>query len=261
MTKMQKMFRRLTIFVLVVLAAAATARAQSDGQQNEIEVRGVYSIPSGDASFSTTTTHGTDLSFGRDFDFRNQLGFELRYTRWSKNGRHKFFVDYGHTDWSRDTVLSRSIAFNGRIYIANANLTSDFKLSDFRAMYSYRWGNEKFRFGPMGDVGVVNTHLNVNGTTTSGTVDTEASTSTFSATVGYDLDYHPTPKIAISHNLGAIAFSGEHFFHTEGDVKYFFAHHYGVSGGYKAARYKIVDGDNFVSVRTHGPFFGGVFRF
>jgi len=260
---MRKLFWRPAIFLSVVLAAAATARAQSAGgqQQNEVEVRGVYSIPSGDASFSTTTTNGTDISFGRDFDFRNQLGFELRYTRLSKNDRHKFLVDYGHTDWSRDTVLNRSIAFNGRIYIANANLTSDFKLSDFRAMYSYRWGNEKFRIGPMGDIGVVTTRLNVNGTTTSGPVDTEASTSTFSATVGYDLDYRPTPKLTISHNLGAIAFSGEHFFHTEGDVKYFFAHHYGVSGGYKAARYKIVDGDNRVSVRTHGPFFGGVVRF
>jgi Outer membrane protein beta-barrel domain len=263
MTKMQKMFRRSAIFVSVMLVATVAARAQSAGgeQQNEVEVRGVYSIPSGDASFSTTTSSGTDISFGRDFDFRNELGFELRYTRRSTNDRHKFVVDYGHTDWSRSTVLNRSLAFNGRIYIANVNTTSDLNLSDFRAMYSYRWGNEKFRFGPMADAGFVKMSLDIKGTTTTGPVDSEASTTKFVATVGYDLDYRPTPKIVISHNLGAIAFSGEHFFHTEGDVKFFLARHYGVSGGYKAARYKLVDGDNFFNVRTHGPFFGGVLRF
>jgi len=113
----------------------------------------------------------------------------------------------------------------------------------------------------MADMGIITTRLDITGTTSSGTRSSEGSISKFAATVGYDLDYDPTSKINVFNNLGAIAFQGEHFFHTEGGVKVFPTHHVGVSGGYRFERYKLKDNDNFVTIRQHGPFFGGVFRF
>jgi hypothetical protein len=259
---MRKLFSNVLLTMMIALAMVVTAYSQStDRPKNEIEIRGTYSIPSGDANFSGTTSSGSTLDFSRDFDFKNQFGFQLRYAYRSSNGKHKIVGDYDNTSWSRGATLSRSFTFGGETYVANAAAKADLKLTTFRAMYAYRWGNDKIRIGPMVDMGIITTHLDITGTTNSGIRSSDGSISKFAATVGYDLDYDPTPKINVFNNLGAIAFQGEHLFHAEGGVKVFPARHFGVSGGYRFERYKVKDNDNFVTVRQHGPFFGGVLRF
>jgi hypothetical protein len=67
--------------------------------------------------------------------------------------------------------------------------------------------------------------------------------------------------VSIFHNLGGGAVKGERLFNTEGGAKYFPSKHFGVSGGYRFARYKAFEDDNFITVKIHDPFFGGIFRF
>ena len=155
----------MTTVVLLFVAAAIANSQTPDPPRNEIEVRGVLSIPSGDASFSTDGTSGDVISFSQDFDFRNELGFELRYTHRTASGKHKFQAGYGQTTWNRNTTLSRSFTFRGETFEANLDAAADLRLSTFRAMYAYRWGNEKLRIGPMVDMGTVSTRLNINATT------------------------------------------------------------------------------------------------
>jgi hypothetical protein len=250
----------LTAGTVLVLATSGIAQS-TDQPRNEIELRGVYSIPSGEARFSTSTSIGTVLDFDRDFGFRNELGFQLRYTHKSENKKHKLLLDYSQTDWERSSTLTRSFNFLGETYLANLNTTSDLKLRSFRGMYSYRWGNDKIRFGPMVAAGVVAVRLNISGTTNNGARTAEGEINKLAATVGYDLDYDPLPKLNIFHNLGGIVFQGDHFFHTEGGLKYFFVRNVGVTGGYKYEYYKLEDGSNFITVKKHSPFFGGIFRF
>jgi hypothetical protein len=224
-------------------------------------VRGVVSVPSGEASFSSNGTTGTVISFDRDFDFRNELGFEARYTYRTDNGKHKFLGEYSQTSWERSNTLTRSFTFLGQTYVANLDTSADLRLSTFRAMYAYRWGNDKIRIGPMADMGVVSTKLELTGTTNNGTRTESGKITKFAATLGYDLDYDPTSNVNIFHNLGAIRFQGERLFHVEGGARIFVTRQFGFSGGYKALRYRVEKNDNFILVRTHGPFFGGVFRF
>ena len=260
---MGKRFSILIFNALIVIAQpfAAPAQSSSDKPKNEIEIRGTYAVPSGEANFSGTGASGSTIDFHRDFDFKNEFGFEVRYAYRSENGKHKIVADYDNTSWERNTTLSRSFTFRGETYVANANIDGDLKLQTFRAMYAYRWGNDKIRFGPMVDMGIIKTSLDLTGTTNNGTRTTDGSISKFAATVGYDLDYDPTPKVNLFHNLGAIAFQGEHLFHTEGGVKVYVTKNFGALGGYKAQRYRLEDGGNFLTIRQHGPFFGGVFRF
>jgi hypothetical protein len=247
--------------MVLAIFIAAPAQSSSDRLRNEIEVNAIISIPSGNSNFSGTTSSGSTLDFARDFDFKNEVGFDLRYLYRSENNKHKILAEYTHTDWSRSATLTRSFTFRGETYVANAAISSELNLGTFRAMYAYRWGNDKVRIGPMVDVGVITARLKLNGVTNSGVRSGEGSISKFAATIGYDLDYDPTSKVNIYNNLGAIAFQGDHFFHVDGGVKYFPVRHFGVNGGYRAVRYKLVDNENFISIRTHGPFFGGVFRF
>ena len=257
---MRKLAYYLTALTSMMFLVSIAVYAQ-DQPLNEIEVRGVYSIPSGESRFSTSGSSGTTIDFSRDFDFRNELGFDLRFTRASTNRKHKLLAEYGATSWNRTTSLSRSFTFRGETYVANLNATADLKLRTFRAMYAYRWGNEKVRFGPMADMGVIDVRLKVSGSTNNGERTTEGSLTKFAATVGYDLDYEPSSKVNIFNTLGGIVFMGQRFFRTEGGLRYFPTRHFGMSGGYRYERYKVVDGDYFITVQSHGPFVGIVFRF
>ena len=251
----------LTIASLLLFTTFLTVYAQNSRPKNEIEIRGMSSIPSGEASFSSNGDMGTVISFSRDFDFRNELGFQLQYTHRTESGKHKFLGEYSQTSWDRSNTLSRSFTFRGQTYVANLDASADLRLSTFRAMYAYRWGNDKIRIGPMADMGVVSTRLNVTGTTNNGTRSESGKITKFAATLGYDLDYDPTSTVNIFNNLGAIAFQGERLFHVEGGVRVFPTRQFGFSGGYRALRYRVENNDNFILVRAHGPFFGGVFRF
>jgi len=255
--------RKISILTIVALFAfASAAQAQSsDKPKNEIEVHGTFSIPSGEANYSGTGASGSTIDFGRDFDFKNEFGWRARYTYRSSNGKHKFMVDYDATNWERNTILTRSFTFRGETYVANATIDGELKLQTFRAMYAYRWGNEKVRFGPMVDAGFVRTSLDLTGSTNNGIRTTEASVTKLAATIGYDLDIDPTSQVNVFHNLGWIVFQSDHLFHTEGGVKVYFTKSLGAVGGYRAQRYKFEDGSNFLTVRENGPFFGGVFRF
>ena len=251
----------LSISSVVLLFAFVTADAQDPRPKNEIEVRGVLSVPSGEASFTSNGNTGSVISLDGDFDFRNELGFEARYTYRTENGKHKFLGEYSQTSWERSNTLTRSFTFLGQTYVANLDTSADLKLSTFRAMYAYRWGNDKIRIGPMADMGVVSTSLDLTGTTNNGTRTESGKITKFAATLGYDLDYDPNSKVNIFHNLGAIRFQGERLFHVEGGARIFVTRQFGFSGGYKAIRYRVEKNDNFILVRAHGPFFGGVFRF
>ena len=60
-----------TIFVLFF---ALIANSQvPEGSQNEVEVRGVVSVPSGEASFSSNGSLGSVISFERDLTFATRL--------------------------------------------------------------------------------------------------------------------------------------------------------------------------------------------
>jgi hypothetical protein len=260
---MKKFSLRLTASMVILLAAVVLVEAQSAAgePQNEVEVRGTFSIPSGEASFGSAGNSGSTISFSRDFDFSNEFGFEVRYQRKSANLKHKFLVDYSDTGWERSATLTRSFTFRGETYVANASLAGNLSLRQFRAMYAYRWGNEKLRFGPMFDAGVITTRLKISGTTNNGARTGEGSITKLAATIGYDVDYDPHPKVNLFNNLGAIAFQGERLFHVEGGAKYFPSRHFGLSGGYRFQRYKVNDDPDFLTVRSNGPFFGGVVRF
>jgi hypothetical protein len=252
--------RQLLSSIVLLLIAVIAVNAQ-DPMYNEIEVRGTVAIPSGEARFSSNGNIGSVIDFSRDFDFKNEIGFLARYTHWSKNGKHKISGEYSQTSWDRQTSLSRSFTFRGETFQANLDASGKLRLNDFKVMYAYRWGNEKVKIGPMVDMGVIRTRLEISGTTNNGSRTAEGSITKFAATVGYDLEYMPAPRVYIFNNLGAIAFQGERLFHVEGGVKGFFTEHFGASGGYRYQRYRVEKSDDFLKINNHGPFFGGVVRF
>jgi hypothetical protein len=259
---MRNLKRNSLLVVFVVATACVNVIAQADKPKHEIEIRATVAVPSGEANFSGTGASGSTLDFNRDADFSNEWGFDIKYAYRTPDGKHKFGVEYFNTDWDRTRVIGRSFTFRGETYVAGAAIESNLRQSAFKGMYAYRWGNDKIRIGPMIDFGVVPTRLDITGVTLSGgSRKTEGEISKFAATVGGDMDYDPTDKVNIFGNIGGIAFHHDRLFHAEGGMKYFPAKNFGVVGGYKFQNYKWVNDDNFLRVRSHGPFVGGVLRF
>jgi Outer membrane protein beta-barrel domain len=250
----------LTLLLLVLIVTTPSADAQSD-LRHEIEVRGVYLIPTGEVSLSNTQTSGTTIDFERDFDLPNRFGIDLKYTYRSENRKHKLWVGYARSSYSSTTTLTRTIEFLGQTYTANLQIKSERTLSDLAAGYSYRWGTENFRIGPMGTLGFVKPEVTIDSVSNTNISRREGSITKFAALIGYDLDYDPSSRINIFHNLGAIAYKRDRLFHAEGGIRVYPSEHFGVSGGYKFVNYKLVDGINFISAREHGPFIGGLLRF
>ncbi|MFL6230360.1 MAG: hypothetical protein ACJ741_16430, partial [Pyrinomonadaceae bacterium] len=118
---MRKFHFGMVIGALILMAAGARVSAQTAAPKNEIEVNGIYAIPGGAASFSGTTAAGTAISFDNDFDFKNKLGFGLRYIYRSENGKHKIILNYARTSSDNTRALSRTIIFRDQIYTANLN--------------------------------------------------------------------------------------------------------------------------------------------
>ena len=248
--------------LVVSLSVIVSVKGQSTDQpRSEFEVRGLYSIPSGDTRFSTSGSTGSTISFKNDFDFGNALGYGFRFSHKTETGKHKFLAEYSAVSWDRTRTLTRSFTFLGQTYVASLQTSSELKLRTFRAMYSYRWGNEKIRIGPMFDMGVISTSVELTGATNNGVRSAEGKIRKFAGTVGYDLDWNPVPSVTVFNNLGGIKFKNERLFHVEGGVKYFPARHFGVSGGYRFQRYKLSEDDNFIRVSSNGPFVGGIVRF
>jgi hypothetical protein len=248
--------------VVLFVAFAAAYGQSADEPRNEIEVRGNLTVPTGSANFSGTTNSNNTIDFEKDFSFDNKLGYAVKGIHRSENQKHKFVVSYGRDNWDQQRTLTRSFTFRGETYVANASADLGITLRKFRAGYAYRWGNEKIRFGPMMNGGFITTSVKITGTTNNGTRTAEGSITKFAGSVGYDLEAKPIPKVTIFHDLGWIIFQGDHLFHTEGGVKVFPARHFGVVGGYNFQRVELGgENDNFMLVRQHGPFFGGVVRF
>ena len=259
--KMHKVASYILV-IIIVLTVTATAFAQTDKPKNEIEIRATVSVPSGEANFSGTNDAGSTLDFNRDFNFSNEWGFEAKYLYRSESGKHKFVADYATTDWDRTRVILRTFTFRGQTYVAGGAVEGNLRQSVWKGMYAYRWHKDKVHVGPMIDMGVVPTRLDITGTTLSGgSRQAEGSITKFAATVGGDLDYDPTDKINIFGNLGGIAFHHDRLFHAEGGLKYYASQHFGVVGGYKFQRYRWVNDNNFLRLNSHGPFVGGVIRF
>lgn len=258
---MRKLYFGIILSAIVMVAAVASVSAQTTAPKNEVEIHGIYAIPSGSASFSGTTTAGTTISFANDFGFKNKLGFGLGYIYRSENGKHKLMANYSRTSTDNTRTLSRTFIFQGQTYTAGLNTKAESSLGLFLAGYAYRWGNKKVRIGPMGQVGFATARLALSAVSNTAIAAREGSITALAGTIGYDMDINPTAKVNIFNNVGIAKYKNERFLRGEVGIKYYATQAVGVTGGYQFGKYKLVNNQNFIEADENGPFFGVVFRF
>jgi len=247
--------------ILVLLTTAIMAQAQTATPKNEVEITGSYVFQSGTLKFSTTTAPGTVISLKDDLDLKSKLGYGLRYTYRSENGKHKMWATYSRTSEDGTKTLSRTLTFLGQTYTANLAVRSERSLGMFLASYAYRWGNKKVRIGPMAQVGWSTTRVAIAAVSNSAIAAREGSTSAVAGSFGYDMDINPSEKVNIYNNVGIAVLFGERFVRGEVGVRYYLTRSFGLTGGFKFGTYKVLKDDNYVQADQNGPVFGGLIRF
>ena len=133
------MFRSVKYFLaLALIAVTGTLVFAQEKLKHEVEIRATVSVPSGEANFSGTGASGSTIDFNRDFDFKNEWGFEIKYAYRSENGKHKFVFDYANTDWDRTRTITRSFTFRGETYVVGAAVEGNLRQSVWRGIPAER---------------------------------------------------------------------------------------------------------------------------
>ncbi len=259
---MQKKYFGIIFAVLIPLTTAIMAQAQTAATpKNEVEVTGNYVFQSGSLRFSTATIPGTVVSLKDDVALKNNVGYGLRYTYRSENGKHKIWAAYSHTSGNNTTTLARTFVFLGQTYTANLAVHAEHSLGMFLASYAYRWGNKKVRIGPMAQLGWSTTRVALAAVSNNAISAKEGSVSALAGAFGYDMEINPSAKINIYNNVGFAVLSGERFARGEAGLRYSITKAFGLTGGFKFGKYKVLKNDNYIQASQNGPVFGAFFRF
>lgn len=259
---MKKAYFGIIFAVMIPLTTAIIAQAQTAvTPKNEVEVTGSYLFESGSLRFSTATDPGTVISLKNDLDLKNKVGYGLRYTYRSENGKHKIWATYSHTSANNTKTLARTVVFLGQTYTANLAVRAEHSLGMFLASYAYRWGTKKVRIGPMAQLGWSTTRVALTAESNNAIAAKKGSVSAVAGAFGYDMDINPSTKINIYNNVGIAVLSGERFARGEVGLRYSITRTFGLTGGFKFGKYKVLKDDNYVQASQNGPVFGAFFRF
>lgn len=256
----------------LVMAASSPAWAQSSDQNfAEFTVQAQWKNFSKSAGL--TIPPNTQINFKSDSGFGTSVGPVFRFIFIPKGklwgADNKFRIDYGWLNRDQNFIINRTISIPGRVILINSNLDLNIKTKDFRLAYSPRWGNDKFRIGPLFEYEHLSVNLNLTNLTPGAPppINTELNVPNNILNLGYDFDITPSEKVDIYGFLGVIPCCGGgwHGVNTEYGVKFYPAKHFGINAGFRYSNLRFegtVNGITFTSkLGGIGPLLGATVRF
>lgn len=113
----------------------------------------------------TTSGSGTEIDFDRDLGQGGTKALPFFAATWRPWDHHEFELNYYTNSNSGTRTLSRDITFDGKTYIANAQLASKFSTDAGSIVYRYwAWTNENAAFGISGGLQWYSFTLDLTGT-------------------------------------------------------------------------------------------------
>jgi hypothetical protein len=256
---------RVVLFsTLIVLTGSVSAHAQLPAEDHVVELGVMFWKPSPGLILSTDTL----LSAGvNEVDFVQEFGLEDKYFpefRATIGRNHKFRTSFVTFDYDAETIITRTIVFQGRTFTIGAPATADIKWNLYK--FGYEWD---FVSRERGFVGFI-ADLKYNKVRAS--IDSPALTSAATTDVTA-----PVPTIGVigrGYLAPAVSITGEFtgFSLTPGDdeAKLFdfdlygtvsMGRNFGVQGGYRSVVVDYVVDEDSGDLKMKGLYFGAVVRF
>jgi hypothetical protein len=245
------------VFALgIVLALAAPAPASALGDFVGVEANLWRQGFDGTARIHDGSGGGTS------FDFRNTFGIEENDTAkvgrvWFRLGKSRLFFDYSDTSRSGSTILSAPITFHGTTYNAET-VTSDLDFTLLQGAYRYTFDFKLVEFGVGLGFNIAQVNMELNGSTNGReTLDENIPYPTISAALA--IKPFPGFHIRAEANGMSVGVSGNtvDILDARLQIEYYFAHVFGLYGGYRSYRFNLEAEDfGVVDTTSDGPYFG-----
>jgi hypothetical protein len=245
----------------MVLFAGVTATAFSqvadkedfDNYHLRIDTAWYYSDPTGTIHGSATTDNGT-IDLNKDLGFSSYSTFAGK-ADWKFTRKNHLYVSVIPFNFSRQTVLNRTITFQGQTF--NAGLTTSSSLDTLFVAPGYQYDIIRRRRGHLG-IGLQMDLFNTTGKISAAAQVTGdgvhhaavSATGSLLAPIpvaGPSFRYYVTdsPKVFIEGNVyGMYLFGYGNFVSTAGNIGFTLSKHFSLLGGYQLASHLVVNNAN-----------------
>jgi len=255
--------RRLRIPLLVgvglVVALPRVAAAQW------IELEGRYWRPdvSARAKIEGGDLPGTAFDFGKDLGIDAEPLADLRLSVFT-GPNSKLRLAYTHADFEGDTILGRTIQFNGTDYPAMTRVVSELDVHYFRLGWIWQVPVIAgiLKVGPV---------LEAKGAIVEATLKAPAATPPLRETetvaiaiptVGVAIDVSPHRVVDLFAEVSGLTLGDRgHVVDAEAGVRVTLIKFLAITGGYRFLEVRGEEARSFAKLRLSGPFVGATFRF
>ncbi len=255
---------RLATFSTLIVLCAASAFAQVPAEDHVAEIGVMFWKPSPLLTLSTDTLTGAGVG---EVDFVEEFGIEDKYFpefRVTLGRTHKFRASFVTFKYDAETIIQRTITFQGRTFNIGAPATADIKWNLYNLGYEWDFvSRERGFFGLIVDLKYNKVEASIDSP-----VLTAAATTNVTApvpTLGAIGRGYVAPNVSITGE-----FTGLSFTPGEDELKFWDFDLYGtvsagrnfaVQGGYRSVVADYIIDEDTGDLKMKGLYFGALVRF
>jgi len=248
-----------------LILPAPCAHAQSLPPEDHVVELGVmFWKPSPELVLSTDALSAAGVN---EVDFVQEFGIEDTFFpefRATLGRNHKFRVSFVTIKYDAETIVQRTIRWEGRTFNIGVPASADIKWNLWK--FGYEWdvvSRERGFFGLIADLKYnrVEASIDSPALTSAAATDTTALVPTFGAIGRGRL----APMVSVTGELTGLSITRDEFeakffdFDLYGTVS--FGRHVGVQGGYRSVVVDYLVDEDSGDLKMKGPYFGAVVRF
>ena len=261
---MRNLLRVVLLSSLILLAASESAYAQLTAEDHVVELGVMSWKPSPELILSTDTLVGAGVN---EVDFVQEFGIEDKYFpefRATIGRNHKFRTSFVTFDYDAETIITRTITFQGRTFTIGVPATADISWKLYK--FGYEWdfvSRERGFFGVIVDLkyNKVEAAIDSPALTAAATTDVTAPI----PTIGVIGRGYIAPNVSVTGE-----FTGMSVTPGEDELKFWdfdlygtvsVGRNFGVQGGYRSVVADYIVDEDTGDLKMKGLYFGAVVRF
>ena len=258
---MRQHARVITFSLFTILLGAASADAQND---QVVELGVMFWKPSPELTLSTDALVGAGVN---EVDFVQEFGIEDKFFpefRAALGRNHKFRASFVTFSYDAETIITRTIVFQGRTLNIGAPATADIKWNLYK--FGYEWdfvSRERGFFGLIADLKYNKVEASIDSPALTSAAATDVTAPV--PTIGVIGRGYLAPAVSITGE-----FSGLNLSPGDDQLKFWdfdlygtvtFGRNVGIQGGYRSVVADYIIDEDTGDLKMKGLYFGAVVRF
>ncbi|MBI2160881.1 MAG: hypothetical protein HYU25_11005 [Candidatus Rokubacteria bacterium] len=247
----------MSVGLVVALPGAAAAQ--------RIELDGRYWIPdvSAEAKIEGGALPGTTFDFERDLGISREPLADLRLSVFT-GPNSKLRLAHTRGDYEGDTILGRTIQFNGSVFRAATRVVSELDMHYARLGWIWQLPliPGKLKVGPVVEAKAFVVEATLRAPATTPPLRETETHAVVIPSAGLALDLSPHKVVDLFAEVSGLTLGDVgHVVDAEAGVRITLIKFLTITGGYRFFEVRGEEGSSFARLRLSGPFVGATFRF